>query len=128
MIVNEKMTKAEILGHYNLSQELLNNTTKYSEQYKNALSESLKERATLKQKVFDLEKDCETLKKKIKEIVFNQVAKLEAVKMLFSITSGAHTHRSKAMFSDQAKQMIDEEIKTTQHNAGFFNLHDGLPF
>lgn len=128
MIVNDKMTKAEILWHYISSQELLDDEKKHSEQTKKMLELSKSENQNLKTKIYNLERDRETLKKKIKEILFNQIAKLEAVKMLFTITSGAHTHRSKAMFSEQAKQMLDEEIKTTQHNAGVFNLHDEWPF
>jgi len=123
MEVDKTFTKDELIRQEELAKEV-----KCSLALKTQLEESSKKIRDLNDKAHNLERDRDKLKKKINEIVFNQIAKLEAVKMLFSIASSGHTHRSKTMFSEHAKHVIDEEIKATRHNAGVFDLHDNMPF
>lgn len=128
MEVDKTFTKDELIRQYEKLNEELAKEVQFSLALKTQLEESSKKIKELNEKSWNLERDRDKLKKKINEIVFNQIAKLEAIKMLFSIASSGHTHRSKAMFSEHAKHVIDEEIKATQHSAGVFDLHDNMPF
>lgn len=122
--------KAKINSKLQLGELFIQKGTGRSEEINKMLEHGISQHKVIWSKMHDLEIDRDKLKKKINEIVFNQIAKLEAVKMLFSIASSGHTHRSKAMFSEHAKHVIDEEIKATKYNANVlaFDLHDNMPF
>jgi hypothetical protein len=58
-----------------------------------------------------------------------QIARLEAVKMLFSFIEGGSTHRQKEMFATQAKEVIEKQIDQLRYDIKYnFIDSDNLPF
>jgi hypothetical protein len=55
-----------------------------------------------------------------------QIARLEAVKMLFSVMESGGTHRQKRLFYHQALIVIDSEIKNLQNDK--VSETEDLPF
>jgi predicted nucleic acid-binding Zn-ribbon protein len=70
--------------------------------------------------------DKKEMQKKMNEWVLTQISRLEAVKMLWGIMSGAGTHRQKAAFYEQALTVAQNEINELKKGVNINS--DDLPF
>ena len=79
--------------------------------------------------IYNLRSEADKLNRYKVENTLLQIARLEAVKMLFSVMDGGSTHRQKEMFATQAKEVIEKQIvqlrSTVKYN---FSDSDNLPF
>lgn len=70
--------------------------------------------------------DKKEMQKSMNEWVLKQIARLEAVQMLWSIMAGAGTHREKAAFYHQALTVVQSEINELKRGVNINS--DDLPF
>ena len=79
--------------------------------------------------MFNLRSEVNKLNRYKVENTLLQIARLEAVKMLFSVIDGGSTHRQKEMFATQAKEVIEKEIGQLRAGVKYsFIDNDNLPF
>jgi hypothetical protein len=65
---------------------------------------------------------------KMKAMVDTNVAQLEAVKMLFDLMKSGFTHRSKMMFCEHSKKVIDIQIAEVKDRKSWLEFDEKIPF
>lgn len=109
--------------------EWITRCEKYSTE-KDSLTESLSDVKKIvckkNDELFKLKKEKKQMQKQMNEWVSKQVARLEAVKMLWSIMDSGGSHRQKRLFMNQATIILQSEINELKR--GVIVNSDELPF
>jgi hypothetical protein len=111
--LNEWITKCEI---YSSNNDLIR---KINSELEALVSEK-------KTEISNLTSKNNYLIKQMNQWCSKQIARLEAVKMLFSVMESGGTHRQKRLFYHQALIVIDSEIKNLQNDK--VSETEDLPF